>query len=132
MVLPSICKKPNASSFVALNFEVDQIEMSSALKRPRGGQQPYRLPLLLTVLCSLILPMQLCTSEGVSIDRYRQSYRRRNSVYYDDPSGIEEIFNEPLYIKANASVEVYPPKNMAVIGIILFTSCLSKVAMWLC
>ncbi|KAE8421651.1 hypothetical protein BDV36DRAFT_304379 [Aspergillus pseudocaelatus] len=90
--------------------------MSSAIKRPGGGRQPYRLPLLLIVFCSLILLVQLCTSEGVSIDRYRQGYRSGNSVYYDDLSRIKEIFNEPLYIKANASVKVYPPKNIAVIG----------------
>ena len=106
--------------------------MSSGLKRTRAGWQLYQLPLLFIVLSSLILPLQLCVSEGVSIEKYRQIYHRRKSVYCDQPYGIDDIFNEPLYNKANASVEVHPPKSVAVIGIVSSTSCLFEVAMWLC
>lgn len=106
--------------------------MSSALKRTGAGWQLYQLPLLLIVLFSLILPLQLCASEGVPIEKYRQDYHRRKSVYYDQPCGIDDIFNEPLYNKANASVEVHPPKSVAVIGIVSSRYCLFEVTMWLC
>lgn len=106
--------------------------MSSTLKRAGVGRQPYRLPRLLTVLSSLILSIQLCASEGVSIEKYRQDYHRRNSDSYDRASGVDDIFNEPLYNRANASVEVHPPKSVAVIGISFSTSCLFEVAIWLC